>query len=57
MKSWKTTLTGLLITFTGFVVFSPSMFGGDQTPLFQICKYVTLGGFARLGLSAKDYDK
>jgi len=56
-RSWKTTLTGVIITFTGFVVFSPAIFGGDETVLYQICKYVTLGGFASFGILAKDYDK
>jgi hypothetical protein len=43
-----------MLSFTGFVAFSPSTFGGEQAPLVQVCKYVTSGGLAALGIVSKD---
>lgn len=56
MKNWKTTVIGILLSFSGFVTFSPDTFGGDQALLVQISKYITAGGLAALGISAKDYN-
>ncbi len=56
VKNWKTTTVGVIISFTGFVSFSPKTFGGDTAPFVQICKYVTSGGLAALGISSKDYN-
>jgi hypothetical protein len=56
VKNWKTTTVGLVISFTGFVSFSPETFGGPDKPFVQICKYVTSGGLAALGISSKDYN-
>ncbi|MBW4672175.1 MAG: hypothetical protein KME60_33315 [Cyanomargarita calcarea GSE-NOS-MK-12-04C] len=54
IKNWKTTSIGVMLSFTGFVAFSPSTFGGEQAPLVQVCKYVTSGGLAALGIVSKD---
>jgi hypothetical protein len=56
VKNWKTTTIGVVISFTGFVSFSPKTFGGDSAPFVQVCKYVTSGGLAALGISSKDYN-
>jgi hypothetical protein len=56
VKNWKTTSIGVVISFTGFVSFSPQTFGGDNAPFVQVCKYVTSGGLAALGISSKDYN-
>jgi hypothetical protein len=56
VKNWKTTTIGVVIAFSGFVVFSPNTFGGDKALLVQICKYVTSGGLAALGITAKDFN-
>lgn len=56
LKNWKTTTVGVVISFTGFVSFSPQTFGGDTAPFVQVCKYVTSGGLAALGISSKDYN-
>ncbi|BDA73016.1 hypothetical protein RIVM261_012740 [Rivularia sp. IAM M-261] len=56
VKNWKTTSVGVIISFTGFVSFSPQTFGGPDTPFVQVCKYVTSGGLAALGISSKDYN-
>lgn len=56
VKNWKTTTVGVIISFTGFVSFSPDTFGGSNTPFVQVCKYVTSGGLAALGISSKDYN-
>ncbi|RUT00441.1 hypothetical protein DSM106972_075690 [Dulcicalothrix desertica PCC 7102] len=56
VKNWKTTTVGVVISFTGFVSFSPQTFGGSDTPFVQVCKYVTSGGLAALGISSKDYN-
>jgi hypothetical protein len=55
-KNWKTTAIGVTLSFTGFVAFSPSTFGGEQAPLVQVCKYITSGGLAALGICSKDYN-
>jgi hypothetical protein len=56
MKNWKTTVIGISLSFTGFVAFSPSTFGGEQAPFVQVCKYITSGGLAALGIAAKDFN-
>jgi hypothetical protein len=56
LKSWKTTGIGIVLSLTGFVAFSPSTFGGEQAPLVQVCKYITSGGLAALGIAAKDFN-
>ncbi len=56
IKNWKTTAIGITLSFTGFVAFTPSTFGGDQAPLVQVCKYVTSGGLAALGIASKDFN-
>lgn len=55
-KNWKTTAIGITLSFTGFVAFSPSTFGGEQAPVVQICKYITSGGLAALGICSKDFN-
>ncbi len=53
--SWKTTIFGLIIAVAGFVLFSPETFA--QWPwMVSLAKYVMLGGFAGLGLSARDFN-
>ena len=56
IKNWKTTVIGITLSFSGFVAFSPSMFGGEKAPLVQFCKYVTTGGLATLGIVSKDFN-
>ncbi len=56
IKNWKTTAIGVVLCCSGFVAFSPSSFGGEQAPLVQVCKYITSGGLAVLGISAKDFN-
>jgi hypothetical protein len=53
IKSWKTTACGLTLALAGFVLFSPETF--QHWPwAISLAKYVTLGGFAALGLTSKD---
>ena len=56
LKNWKTTAIGITLSFTGFVAFTPNTFGGDQKPFVQVCKYVTSGGLAALGIASKDFN-
>ncbi|BAZ37361.1 hypothetical protein NIES4101_32820 [Calothrix sp. NIES-4101] len=56
LKNWKTTAIGLTLSFTGFVAFSPSTFGGEQAAIVQVCKYIASGGLAALGLCSKDFN-
>ncbi len=56
IKNWKTTAIGITLSFTGFVAFSPSTFGGEQATFVQVCKYVTSGGLAALGIASKDFN-
>jgi hypothetical protein len=56
LKNWKTTAIGITLSFTGFVAFSPSTFGGEQAPIVQVCKYITSGGLAALGICSKDFN-
>jgi hypothetical protein len=56
LKNWKTTTIGITLSFTGFVAFSPSTFGGEKTPFVEACKYVTSGGLAALGIASKDFN-
>lgn len=53
MKSWKSTIAGLVTAAAGFVLFSPEHF--RQWPiLIDLAKYVMLGGLAALGIVVKD---
>jgi len=54
--NWKTTAIGITLSFTGFVAFSPSNFGGEEAVLVQFCKYITSGGLAALGVYSKDFN-
>jgi hypothetical protein len=56
IKNWKTTAIGAVLCCSGFVVFSPKTFGGENAPLVQVCKYITSGGLAALGITAKDFN-
>jgi hypothetical protein len=56
IKNWKTTVIGFIIAFAGFVTFSPATFGGENALLVRVCKYITLGGLAGLGVTAKDFN-
>jgi hypothetical protein len=56
LKNWKTTAIGITLSFTGFVAFSPKTFGGEEAPVVQICKYITSGGLAALGICSKDFN-
>ena len=51
--SWRTTVCGLVMALAGFVMFSPETF--QQWPwAVSLAKYIMLGGFAALGIAAKD---
>jgi hypothetical protein len=53
LANWKTTVSGLLTAFFGFVAFSPGLFG--KWPwVGQVAQYAMIGGLAALGVSAKD---
>jgi hypothetical protein len=56
IKNWKTTAIAIIVSFSGFVVFSPKTFGGEQAPFVQVCKYVTSGGLAAFGIVSKDFN-
>jgi hypothetical protein len=56
IRSWKTTVIGITLSFTGFVSFSPQTFGGEPAIFVQVCKYITSGGLAALGIVAKDFN-
>jgi hypothetical protein len=56
LKNWKTTAIGITLSFTGFVAFSPETFGGEKAPVVQVCKYITSGGLAALGICSKDFN-
>jgi hypothetical protein len=56
IRNWKTTATGILLSVTGFVAFSPDTFGGDKAFIVQVSRYVHLGGLATLGITAKDFN-
>ena len=53
MRSWKTTLSGIVTAVAGFVMFSPDLFA--QWPwVVEIAKYVIAGGLVALGIFGKD---
>jgi hypothetical protein len=56
IKNWKTTAIGIILSFTGFVAFSPNTFGGEQATLVKLCRYVATGGLATLGIVSKDFN-
>lgn len=56
VKNWKTTTIGVLLALSGFITFSPGTFGGENALLVQVCKYITMGGLAGLGITAKDFN-
>lgn len=53
--SWKTTVIGATTAFFGFVLFSPELFQWCPA-LIALSKYAVIGGFAGLGIAAKDYN-
>ena len=53
-SSWRTTLSGLITAVAGFVVVEPSLFQTQHPYIFALSKYVMVGGFAAIGLFAKD---
>lgn len=53
-KNWKTTISGLIAAFVGYVCFDPELFGGKESFIVRLCTYITLGGLASLGIFAKD---
>lgn len=52
--NWKTTASGVLVAFSGYVTFDPETFGGSNAPIVKLCTFITLGGLASLGIFAKD---
>jgi hypothetical protein len=48
--NWKTSLSGILVAFSGYVTFDPDSFGGNDAPIVKFCTYITLGGLASLGI-------
>jgi hypothetical protein len=38
------------------VALSPSTFSGDAETLVQVCKYITSGGLAALGVYSKNFN-
>lgn len=53
MKNWKTSVAGIITAVAGFVLFSPMLFA--KWPwVSQVATYIMAGGFAALGLTAKD---
>lgn len=55
-KNWKTTTIGIVLSGSGYVSFSPHLFGGDSAPIVTACKYISCGGLAALGVSSKDFN-
>lgn len=51
--NWKSTVVGLVTAIAAFVEFDPSLFGGKQW-IISLSKFIMIGGFAALGLVAKD---
>lgn len=52
MKSWPTSLSGIVVFVAGFVVFSPETFV-HYPVVVQIAKYVMGGGVLALGFTSK----
>ena len=53
MRNWKTSLFGIITSIAGFIVASPSLF--TRWPwVVPLASYVMVGGFAAIGLAAKD---
>lgn len=57
MTNWKTTLSGLIAAGASFVIFGQQQ-GYIHPPawLSGIAMFVTIGGFAALGVTSKDRD-
>ncbi|MGL5805393.1 MAG: hypothetical protein ACRC11_08110 [Xenococcaceae cyanobacterium] len=55
--NWKTSASGILVAFSGYVTFDPDRFGGHDAFLVKLCTFITLGGMASLGIFAKDASK
>jgi hypothetical protein len=53
MRNLKTTLFGLIAAGAAFMAFSPDLFAKWPWVL-AVAKFVTVGGLAGLGISAKD---
>ena len=55
-KNWKTSTIGILGMGFSFVTMFPDRFGGSDSWVVMISKFAIAGGFAALGIAAKDYD-
>jgi hypothetical protein len=56
LRNWKTTTAGIVALACGFVTFSPELFA--RWPLaIALAKYAMVGGFASVGILAKDASK
>lgn len=53
MKNWKTTTFALIAAAAGFIAMHP-MYTAHYPIINDIAGYIMVGGFAGLGLSAKD---
>lgn len=51
MRSWKTTISGLVTCAAGFIAFTPSHF---PPIVVDLAKYIMVGGAAAIGLFGKD---
>lgn len=51
MRSWKTTVFGIITAAAGFVLFSPGYF---PPWALDLAKYIMAGGLMGIGFSAKD---
>ena len=49
MRSWKTTVSGIVTAAAGFVLFSPDTFAAWPW-LIELAKYIAIGGAACLGI-------
>lgn len=55
MKSWKSTVIGILSAAFAFILFTPETFLAFPW-LISLAKFVLVGGLAGLGIVAKDYN-
>lgn len=56
IKNWKTTTIGIILAFSSFVSFSPETFGGRDKFIVKLSFFISSGGLAVLGISAKDFN-